>query len=109
MYIFIYLKDITSLLLCGVFSSSTSHLFLIKKRKYDEFKDLNYEQLMKIMKLIEEQKYKPSEYQKEEISDLQDEVNELESQLEEAEYEYNKLQDENEELKEKIRILEKEK
>ena len=42
------------------------------RRKYDEFKDLSYEQLIKILELIEEAKNNPSEEQSEEISNLQD-------------------------------------
>ena len=79
------------------------------RRKYDEFKDLNYEQLMKILELIDKKEQEPSEEQSEQILDLENDIEELESQLEDAEYECTKLEQENEELKEEIAKLKQEK
>ena len=79
------------------------------RRKYDELENLTDSQIMLIMELIDKRKQEPSEEQKERISDLENDIEGLQSELEEAEYEYTKLEQENEELKEEIRRLEQEK
>lgn len=75
--------------------NSTTYL----QKNFDEFANLDFWQLKKILELIEKAKNMPKEDNLEEISDLQDEINELEQKLEDAEYEYSKLEDKCNDLK----------
>ena len=75
--------------------NSTTYL----QKNFDEFENLDFWQLKKILELIDKAKNMPKEDNLEEISDLQDQINELEDKLEDAEYEYSRLEDKFNDLK----------
>ena len=79
------------------------------KRKYEEFKNLDFWQLQKISELLQEAIRTPDPDTDEQISDLEDEVDELKSQLEEAEHDLDRSEREYSELQDKYNLLKSEK
>lgn len=75
--------------------NSTTYL----QKNFDEFENLDFWQLKKILELIEKAKNMPKEAESEEIADLQDEIDNLEEKLDDANDEYAYLEDKYEDLK----------
>ena len=89
--------------------NSTTYL----QKNFDEFANLDFWQLKKILELIEQARFCPNGDESERISDLQDEIDDLENQLEDANDDYahledkfNDLKDERNELMNKLRKYE---
>ena len=80
------------------------------KNKNEEFKDLNYDQLMAIAELC--MKYYESGQDNatnDALEDKNSEIEDLENQLEDSDYEFNRLQDKYDNLKEQYDELLKKK
>lgn len=75
--------------------NSTTYL----QKNFDEFANLDFWQLKKILELIEKARFCPNRDENERISDLQDEIDDLENQLEDANDDYDHLQDKYDNLK----------
>lgn len=75
--------------------NSTTYL----QKNFEEFENLDFWQLKKILELIEKAKNMPKEEELEEIADLQDEIDDLENRLEDANDDYDHLQDKYDNLK----------
>ena len=91
--------------------NSTTYL----QKNFDEFANLDFWQLKKILELVEQARFCPNRDENKRISDLQDEVDDLENQLEDLRDDYdrledkfNDLKDERNELKNRYVKLEKE-
>ena len=84
------------------------NIYTLQKNN-DEFKNLTYDQLMKISELCMDYYKKGARYVQEDMdSELQDEIDNLEQQLEDADYEYDKLAKDFDELKDKYDELKQE-
>lgn len=69
------------------------------RKEHDEFKDLSYDQLMKIGELCLKYYQKGFNSAGEDVQqDLQDEIDDLERQLDDSDYEYHRLEEKYEEL-----------
>jgi len=82
------------------------------KNNYDEFKDLSYDQLMKIaevcVKAYNEGLDFDTEEQQSEIEDLENEIEELNDRIEQLESDNATLSDENYDLVQKVNELQEE-
>lgn len=83
--------------------NSTAYL----QKNFDEFENLDFWQLKKILELIEKARNMPKEEELEEIADLQDEINNLQDRLDDVNDEYNYLEEKHEDLKKDYDELEK--
>lgn len=83
--------------------NSTTYL----QKNFEEFENLDFWQLKKILELIEKAKSMPKEDELEEIADLQDEINNLEEKLDDVNDEYAYLEEKHEDLKKDYDELEK--
>ena len=74
------------------------------QKQNEEFKDLNYDQLMKIAELCMKY-YQLGQFSVEEDinSDKQDEIDELQNQLDDSDYEYHKLENQYEDLEDLLK------
>ena len=84
--------------------NSTTYL----QNNFDEFANLDFWQLKKILELVEQARFCPNRDENKRISDLQDEVDDLENQLEDANNDYDHLQDKYDNLKSNYVKLENE-
>ena len=84
--------------------NSTTYL----QKNFDEFANLDFWQLKKILELVEQARFCPNRDENKRISDLQDEVDDLENQLEDANNDYDHLQDKYDNLKSNYVKLENE-
>lgn len=88
--------------------NSTTYL----QKNFDEFANLDFWQLKKILELVEQARFCPNRDESERISDLQDEIDDLENQLEDAnddydhlQYKYDNLKSDYEKLKSEYKVL----
>lgn len=75
--------------------NSTTYL----QKNFDEFENLDFWQLKKILELVEQARFCPNRDESKQISDLQDEIDDLENQLEDTNDDYDHLQDKYDNLK----------